>query len=112
MVLFPTVVILTAVAVTAATRLSLVLCVVGSSLFFIAGMLSDNLLKRYADQNIAAAFGYMVLPNFQVFWMGDALQAEIPIPWNYVGLAMGYAGLYTLGLLFLGMLLFEKREIQ
>jgi hypothetical protein len=111
-VLFPTVLLLTAAAVAAATRLGLVLCVVGCSLFFVAGMLSDYLLGRFAAQNVVAAAGYTVLPSFQVFWMGDALQAKKAIPWQYVRAAMLYAGLHTLGLLFLGMLLFERREIQ
>ncbi|NQT86097.1 ABC transporter permease [bacterium] len=111
-VLAPTVLVLTAAAVAVATRLSLVTCVVGCTLFFVAGMLSESLLGPYADRNVAAAVGYMALPNFQAFWMGDALQAGSSIPWQYVTLAMGYAALYTLGLLFLGMLLFERREIQ
>jgi hypothetical protein len=44
--------------------------------------------------------------------MGDALSADRVIPWAYVGSAISYGALYAAALLFLGMLLFERREIS
>jgi ABC-type transport system involved in multi-copper enzyme maturation permease subunit len=111
-VLFPPIVVLAAAAVACATRLSLVTSVVGCSLFLVVGMLSDYLFGRLASRSVAAAVPYRVLPNFQVFWMGDALAAEQAVPWSYIGTALGYAGLYTAALVFLAMFLFEAREIQ
>jgi len=110
--MFPTVVVLTAVAVACATRLSLVLSVVGCSLFYLLGIASEFVFGRYAAKSLLAAVPYTVLPNFQVFWMGDALSAEKAIPWSYVGAAVGYGVAYSASLVFLAMFLFESREIQ
>ena len=112
MVLWPTVVVLTGAAVACATRLSLVLSIVGCSLFYIVGILSDYMFGRFAAKSLVAAVPYAVLPNFQVFWMGDALSADMTIPWSYVARSVGYGGLYAAGLVFLAMFLFETREIQ
>ena len=94
MVVFPTVLVLTAAAVACATRLSLVLSIVACSLFYVVGILSDYVLGRYAATSLVAAVPYALLPNFQVFWMGDALSAETSIPWSYVRNALGYGATY------------------
>ena len=112
MVLFPTVLILTAAAVACATRLSLVLSIVGCSVFYIVGILSDYMFGRFAAKSLVAAVPYAVLPNFQVFWMGDALSVETTIPWSYVTRSLGYGAVYTAALVLLAMFLFETREIQ
>jgi hypothetical protein len=44
--------------------------------------------------------------------MGDALAADVGIPWLYIATVTGYGALYTAALLFLGAWLFEAREIQ
>lgn len=113
MVLFPMMAVLTAAAVACATRFSLVVSMVACMLFFAAGTLSTYLFEKLAAASrILAAVPYMLLPNFQVFWMGDALTADSNIPWTYIGNTMGYGALYTAALIFLGMCLFEAREIQ
>ncbi|MFC1805714.1 hypothetical protein ACFL09_01880 [Planctomycetota bacterium] len=111
-VVFPTVLVLTAVAVACATRLSLVASIVGCLLFYVVGILNDYVLGRLAASSLLAAVPYTLLPNFQVFWMGDALSAETPIPWIYVRNALGYGVTYSAALVFLAMFLFETREIQ
>lgn len=111
-VLVPTVSLLTAAAVACATRLSLVLSIVACSLVFMLGMLSDYLFGRHAADVVAARIAYRLLPNLQVFWMGDALSAEKGIPWSYVALAFGYGALVSAALLLVAMSLFETREIQ
>jgi len=111
--LFPMGAVLTAAAVACATRLSLLSSVVACTLFFAVGTLSDYLLERIvAASRIVAAALFVVLPNFQVFWLGDALSADKPIPWTYVATTAGYGALYATALLFVGMWLFEAREIQ
>lgn len=61
--------------------------------------------KNWAD------YAYALLPNFQMFWMVDALSDDRLIPWSYVGSAFSYAGLYILALLALAAALFETREL-
>ena len=111
-VVFPTVLVLTAAAVACATRLSLVASIVGCSLFYVVGVLNDCVLGRHAASSLLAAVPYALLPNFQVFWMGDALSAETSIPWSYVRNALGYGATYSAALVLLAMFLFETREIQ
>ncbi len=111
-VLFPLVGILTAAAVACATRLSLVTSVVACTLFFAIGMVSDFFFGQHAARMLWAKVAYRVVPNFQVFWMGDALVAEKSIPGLYAAAAFGYGALYATALVFLAMLLFERREIQ
>jgi hypothetical protein len=111
MALFPMVLVLTAAAVACATRLTLVVSMVACTLFFGVGTLSEYLFGRFATASWVAAIPYTLLPNFQVFWLGDVLAAELIIPWVYVAVVAGYGALYTTALLFLGMWLFEAREI-
>ena len=110
--MFPMVLVLTAAAVACATRLSLVGSIVCCSLVYVVGLFNEYVLGRYAATSVLAAVPYALLPNFQVFWMGDALNAETPIPLGYVTLAAGYGVTYAAALLFLAMFLFESREIQ
>ncbi len=112
-VLFPMTAVLTAAAVMCATRLTLVVSMVACVLFFLVGTLSEYLLERLAAAGqLLCGVARALLPNFQVFWMGDALAAGSPIPWVYLWTALGYGALYSAALVFLGMCLFEAREIQ
>jgi ABC-type transport system involved in multi-copper enzyme maturation permease subunit len=111
-VLFPMVAVLTAAAVACATRLSLVVSIVACTVFFAVGTLSHYILAQLAAvSHTLAAVPRVLLPNFQVFWLGDALSADKPIPWEYVGTTLGYGALYSAALLFLATYLFEAREI-
>ena len=54
---------------------------------------------------------YGLLPNWQDFWIVDALSGGGNIPWGYVAGTAGYAGLYTVAVLALGLLSFRRVEI-
>jgi len=113
LVLFPMTAVLTAAAVACATRCSLLVTMVLSVLFFALGTLSGYLFEQLAAASrLLGALPAMLLPDFRVFWMGDALAADQAVPWAYIGTSLGYGALYATGLLFLGMCLFEGREIQ
>ncbi|HUT35707.1 MAG TPA: hypothetical protein VNE39_19620 [Planctomycetota bacterium] len=111
--LFPMAAVLTAVAVACATRLTLVVSMVACVLFFALGTLSEYLFEQLAaTSRLLWALPHTLLPNFQVFWMGDALAAGSAIPWAYLWTVLGYGALCSAALVFLGMFLFEGREIQ
>ena len=55
---------------------------------------------------------YSVVPNWQLFWLADALEGKNQIPWSYVGRAFGYVVGYLGASLALGLLLFEDRELS
>lgn len=110
---------ITAVAVAAATRCSLVQTLVITMLVFAAGLLNSYLFGRYAQTSWPAALAYHALPDLQVFWIGDAV-AEGSIEttltrqtgriFKYLLLTSVYAASYTFGILALAVALFQKRE--
>lgn len=72
--------------------------------------------KALADAGLAGAFWakavYTVVPNWQLFWMADALQGTRTIPGAYVGRAFLYMVCYLAAALALALLLFENRELS
>ena len=55
--------------------------------------------------------GYSILPNFQVLWLSDALTQETVIPGTYLLGILVYGGLYTIAVLGIGIVLFQRREV-
>jgi len=58
-----------------------------------------------------ASILYAVTPNWQLFWMADALEQNNEIPLSYLGEALGYATAYIGAILALALTLFEDREL-
>ena len=59
-----------------------------------------------------ASVCYSVIPNWQIFWLADALEGQKKIPWAYVGQALIYVVGYLGAALALALLLFEDRELS
>ena len=56
---------------------------------------------------------YTVTPNWQLFWVADALEAgKSTFHWGYVSKAFAYAAAYVGAALILAVLLFEERELS
>ena len=74
--------------------------------------MSDYLFGRTAAEGLwCAKILYAVIPNWQLFWMADALSEAKSIPWAYVAKVGQYVAtslIFTLGL---AVLLFEDREL-
>ncbi len=104
--------ILSSIAVAVATRLGMIATFVISFAAIVAGFAADQILKPLADEGEWwAALLYRAIPNFQCFWMIDALSDNRVIPWSYLASAGAYGLLYALAILLLGMALFETREV-
>jgi len=108
--------ILAALALLCSTRLELISTLVICSTFFLVGLMSDYLYRQLGG---TAAGGpwyaetlYAVLPNWQQFWMADALAVDRTIPLRYVGPAFGYMVAYVSAALALALVLFEERELS
>lgn len=104
--------IVAAIAVALATRLDTVATLSICSVIFLVGLMTDYLFGRVAAGNPLAAILYGLLPNWQHFWMTDALTGEGYIPWAYVGRAAMYAGCYLVGVLSWGILAFRRMELK
>ena len=109
------VLILTAFAVALSTRFTQVITLVLCSAVYVFGLLSDHFLGRAVEAGTATTFGHIlffVVPNFQFFWAGDALTQGQTIPGAHVAQVLAYGGLYSLGILSLGLALFQTREVS
>lgn len=110
--IFLAVLVLTAFAVAMATRFSqlatLLLCIG----VLVIGLLSDHLIGQRIAESRLHSLLYAIVPNFQFFWLGDALTQKLTIPFEQVGRVASYAGLYTLAVLGAAVALFQTREVS
>jgi ABC-type transport system involved in multi-copper enzyme maturation permease subunit len=103
---------LQALALFCALRLAVVptLSICGGA--FLLGLMSDYLLAARAATALWARALYVLLPNWQHFWMADAMTGGGEVPWGYVAHAAVYAGAWTLGMLLLALGSFERMEVR
>lgn len=104
--------VLASVALACSTRLELMPTLAVCSVVFVLGLMTDYLFGRSAaDGAMWAKAVYAALPNWQLFWMADALEGEKTIPVGYVLRAVGYVVCYLVAALSVAMALFEDREL-
>ncbi|MCB1126614.1 MAG: hypothetical protein KDM81_08980 [Verrucomicrobiae bacterium] len=105
--------ILAGIALAVSTRLDLIPTLAICSGVLILGMMSDFLFGARAEAGSWwATAAYAALPNWQLFWMSDAISMGKPIPWTYVGQALGYMVGYLGAVLAGALLLFQDRELN
>ena len=106
--------ILAAIALACSTRLDTIPTLAVCSAFFLIGLMSDYFFGRRAETGEWwASTLYTVLPNWQLFWLADALSlGKNTLPWVYVGKAFAYAVAYAGAALAVGTALFEDRELS
>jgi ABC-2 type transport system permease protein len=110
--IFLAIAVLTGLAMSLAIRLDTVPTLCICSVVFLVGLMSDYLFGRHASQSLVADFLYRIVPNWQHFWVVDALSGDGAIPWSYVARAALYAGLYLAGILSLGLIAFRQLEVR
>ncbi len=125
--------ILTAIAVAASTRFGQVLTIGVTLGALVLGLLSDWVVGRRIDAVekalavqeqsghatsiadhaglFAAKTAYAVIPNFQVFWMVDAVNQAQPIPFDYFVRVLAYGGFCVVAAMAIAIALFQRREI-
>lgn len=105
--------ILAGVALAASTRFELIPTLAICSGIFVLGLMSDYLFgNRAAAGQWWAVMLYGAVPNWQLFWMSDAISMGKPIPWSYVAQALGYLVGYLGAALAVALLLFQDRELN
>ncbi len=105
--------ILAALALACSTRFEIVPTLTVCSALFLLGLMSDYLFGRRADAGSWwATVCYTVIPNWQLFWLADALEPGKEIPWVYVAKAGAYLVAYLVAALSLALVLFEDRELK
>ncbi len=106
--------ILAAIALACSTRLDTIPTLAICSAIFMLGLMSDYFFGRRAEHGEWwASTLYSVIPNWQIFWLADAIDTgKNTFQWNYVGKALAYAVFYTGAALAAGAALFEEREFS
>lgn len=105
--------ILAALALVCSTRLEIISTLAICSAAFLVGLMSDYLLSgRAKDGSWWASILYTLIPNWQNFWVADALVEGKKIPWSYIGKTIGYSAAYVGAALMAGLYLFEDRELS
>jgi ABC-type transport system involved in multi-copper enzyme maturation permease subunit len=101
-----------AIAISLAARLSLTPVMSICALLFLGGLISDHLAAQASGMPVVAVVLHAILPNWQHFWVADAVTGGGGIPGRYVAFAALYAGLYTGGVLCAGAAAFAGREVK
>jgi len=106
--------ILAAVALACSTRFDTIATLAICSAVFLVGLMSDYFFGRGAAHGSWwASILYSVIPNWQLFWLADAIETgKSTFHWDYVGKALGYAVCYAGAALAIGTVLFEERELS
>ncbi len=106
--------ILAALALACSTRLDTIPTLAVCSAFFLIGLMSDYLFGQRAEAgHWWASTLYTVIPNWQLFWLADALDmGKSTFHWDYVAKAFGYTVGYAGAALAIGTALFEERELS
>lgn len=105
--------ILAGLALACSTRLDMLPTLAVCSALFLLGLLSDYLFGMQAEAGVVwAGVPYTLLPNWQLFWMADALGMDKTIPWGYVARAAGYSVAYLGAVLAVAVVLFQDRELS
>jgi ABC-2 type transport system permease protein len=104
--------ILAALALACSTRVEVVPTLAICSALFLMGLVSDYFWGTRAKAGSWwASILYAVTPNWQLFWVADALEQDNTIPISYLSEALVYAAAYITAILALALTLFEDREL-
>jgi hypothetical protein len=105
--------IVAALALACSTRVDVLPALAICSALFMLGLISDYVWGRHAQAGSWwASVLYTVTPNWQLFWMADALDEKNPIPFTYLVKALGYSCAYIGAILAVALVLFEDRELS
>ena len=111
LLLFFAVWVMVAITVMLSTRLDITANLLISSLLFFFGLVADYFFGASAGSASLSAFLYAIIPNWQFFWMADALANKQAIPWDYVGWTALYTLFYISICTIIAVTLFNDKEI-
>ena len=113
---FEAILVLTAVAVAASTRVGQVLTLLICVAVFLTGLVSEFFLSRSfaagattIDRCLSPL--YVAVPNLQFFWTADALTQGNDISVDYFLTVTVYAALLIVAVMSLAVILFQRRDV-
>jgi len=110
------VLILTAIAVTFATRFNMTMTLVFCSLVFLMGIMFEHWLGPIARSpsgyiRYLAWIPLTIIPNISFYQVTNAIYQGTPVPLDYISHVALYALLYVLACLLFAIALFRSREV-
>lgn len=102
------------IAVVAATRFDIVPNLCFCTIVFFLGLVSSYLFQRETDSaalNTIFGFFYAIIPNWQFFWLADAVAVNRHIPNSYIIDAAVYVILYIIIASMWAVAIFQNREV-
>lgn len=109
--LFPAVWLMGAISAALATRCGIVTNLTSCSILFFLGLISKYVSTHWLGGGFSGDLFSAILPNWQYFWMADALAAHTQIPLRYLGWALVYSIIYGGFWAVWAMALFNDREV-
>ena len=109
--LFPAVWLMGAISAALATRCGIVTNLTSCSILFFLGLISKYVSTHWLGGGFSGDLFTAILPNWQYFWMADALAAHTQIPLRYLGWALVYSIIYGGFWAVWAMALFNDREV-
>jgi ABC-type transport system involved in multi-copper enzyme maturation permease subunit len=105
---------LAGLALACSTRFDMIPTLAICSGFFLLGLMSDYLFgTRSQKGSWWASVLYTITPNWQLFWLADAVEmGKSAFYWSYLAKAFGYALGYVGAALAIAIALFEERELS
>ena len=109
--LFLAAIIIVALAVAISARFNIVITLSACIGFFLLGLISDYAFGELAKTHLWAKICYFIVPNFQIFWVSDALYETGVVPPIYIIITSFYAICYTAAIISLSIALFQRRQV-
>jgi hypothetical protein len=74
-------------------------------------LITDYLLSERAESALLADLVYRLVPNFNFFWIIDAVNNDQSVPLEYCVYVITYTGLLSTAALLVAIALFQRREV-
>jgi ABC-type transport system involved in multi-copper enzyme maturation permease subunit len=108
-------VVMAAIALAVSTRLgtvaNLVICFAVYSLGHLVPLIVQSSVGKFAIVRFTGRLFATLLPVLDHFTVEAAVVGGVPIPWDYLGWAALYAGLYSAVAILLALVLFQHRDL-
>lgn len=109
--IFCALVVLAAIALASSVRLGQVLTLTVCIGVLVTGLITDYLLSERAESALLADLVYRLVPNFNFFWIIDAVNNDQSVPLEYCVYVITYTGLLSTAALLVAIALFQRREV-
>lgn len=111
LMLFEALIILTAIALAASTRLGQTMTLMVCFGVFFMGLVSHWIIGHFVQSSILKTVFLALIPNLQYLWHADTLTQGLLIEPSHLLLVSGYSFVYLVTILSIAIALFQTREV-